>query len=159
MAAEQILISALKKYLGQYVRCESNLELLDKRLSKVNAKFQNIMKSPVYSGMPHTPSPAKNKNEELVELRVDLLNEITERQQNSLRIMREVEGVISLLPDNSKGRQILEYRYLTCLTWEEIYDEMLMSHTPVDQIFKRTLEYLIELPEVRGKVEMFLSKE
>lgn len=77
----------------------------------------------IYGMTPRSDSPNPDQRYDAVAKLMDVKHDLLREIDRLCVAKREVEGVISQVQDE-RLRAVLEYRYLACLTWEQIADKM-----------------------------------
>lgn len=119
-----------KDYLGQArfldTRIDSKIQQVS-RLRDLATKCTSTL-----SDMPKNPSPNQSNMENIICKIVDLENEINSDIDRLVDLKREIVGVIKEV-ENTDFQTLLEKRYLSYLTWEQIAKDMGFG---IDNIFK-----------------------
>ena len=119
-----------KDYLGQArfldTRIDSKIQQVS-RLRDLATKCTSTL-----SDMPKNPSPNQSNMETIICKIVDLENEINSDIDRLVDLKREIVGVIKEV-ENTDFQTLLEKRYLSYLTWEQIAKDMGFG---IDNIFK-----------------------
>lgn len=119
-----------KDYLGQArfldTRIDSKIQQVS-RLRDLATKCTSTL-----SDMPKSPSPNQSNMENIICKIVDLENEINSDIDRLVDLKREIVGVIKEV-ENTDFQTLLEKRYLSYLTWEQIAKDMGFG---IDNIFK-----------------------
>ena len=71
-----------------------------------------------------------------------LKNELIDQVGERIALRRWIGGTIASLPDESL-RRLLCYRYIDCLTWEQIAERMHYSVMQVHRLHRKALDLLI----------------
>ena len=119
-----------KDYLGQArfldTRIDSKIQQVS-RLRDLATKCTSTL-----SDMPKNPSPNQSNMENIICKIVDLENEINSDIDRLVDLKREIVGVIKEV-ENTDFQTLLEKRYLSYLTWEQIAKDLGFG---IDNIFK-----------------------
>lgn len=106
-----------KEYLEQAV-------YLDQRINSKLTQVENLRSlatkvTTVYSDSPHSPAPDCQRLEKTIAKIVDLENDINKDIDTLVDLKKEITETINKIPD-LRQRTILEMRYLSFRTWEQI---------------------------------------
>jgi len=106
-----------KEYLEQ-------ARYLDQRINSKLTQVESLRSlatrvTTVYSDMPHSPTPDNHKLEKIIAKIVDLENEIDTDVDSLVDLKKEIMTAVNSL-ENDKYRVLLEMRYLSYQTWEQI---------------------------------------
>lgn len=106
-----------KEYLEQ-------ARYLDQRINSKLTQVESLRSlatrvTTVYSDMPHSPTPDNHKLEKIIAKIVDLENEIDTDVDSLVDLKKEIVNAVNAV-ENDKYRVLLEMRYLSYQTWEQI---------------------------------------
>jgi len=106
-----------KEYLEQ-------ARYLDQRINSKLTQVESLRSlatrvTTVYSDMPHSPTPDNHKLEKIIAKIVDLENEIDTDVDSLVDLKKEIMNAVNAV-ENDKYRVLLEMRYLSYQTWEQI---------------------------------------
>ena len=135
-----------KEQLRQYAAIKAERKQLEALLEEIesplySAKIQQL------TGMPHAPSSTGSGSaqerlaDRTMELRALYTEKIAELRAQQLAIEAAMDG----LP--SKMRQLLRYRYIEGLTWEEVCVRMSYGWRQTHRLHSEALEQLKKEPE------------
>lgn len=135
-----------KEYLEQAI-------YLDQRINSKLTQVENLRSlatkvTTVYSDSPHSPAPDCQRLEKTIAKIVDLENDINKDIDTLVDLKKEITETINEIPD-LRQRTILEMRYLSFRTWEQI---------AVDLNFSIQHTYRIH-DEALKKISIFLKDE
>ena len=128
-----------KERLRNYQKIKREREQLERKLAEVETLLY-YPKIPQLSDMPHGGSNEGNPQEDLaihhIELQELYREKIDELAKEQLAIERAIE------PLNSTARQLMRYRYLDGLKWEEVCVKMNYSWSQTHNIHGAALKQL-----------------
>ncbi|MDE5557848.1 MAG: DUF1492 domain-containing protein [Ruminococcus sp.] len=106
-----------KEYLEQAI-------YLDQRINSKLTQTENLRSlttkvTTVYSDTPHNPAPDCQRLEKTIAKIIDLENDINKDIDKLIDLKKEITETINEIPD-LRHRTILEMRYLSFRTWEQI---------------------------------------
>ena len=106
-----------KEYLEQAV-------YLDQRINSKLTQVENLHSlatkvTTVYSDTPSNPAPDCQRLEKIIAKIIDLENDINNDIDRLVDLKKEITEIINKIPD-LRQRTILEMRYLSFKTWEQI---------------------------------------
>lgn len=110
-----------KEYLQQVHNLDRQIDSKVEMLTELNALATKC--TAVLTGMPHSPSGSKSQMADTIDKIVDLQSEINTDIDRMVEIKAEVIRVIGCVQDVN-CRVLLEKRYLSYKTWEEIAADM-----------------------------------
>ena len=135
MTAKEYLEQA--RYLDQMIDSKfMEAESLRSLATKVTA---------TYSDTPHTTTPDNHRLEKILTSIADLENEIDEDIDRFVTLKKEIKDVIGEVK-NVKFRTLLEMRYLSQMTWEQIAVKLGYDLRYTHKIHGRALQK-ISVPE------------
>lgn len=124
-----------KQYLLKYRYFVQEVERLSDERAQVIAKAGKI--TPDLSDMPKSQSGA-NRLELAVERIVENADKLEEKIKEMLQAKEEIEQVIDSLEDDTL-RQLMKYRYINLMKWEEIAVQMFYGYQWVCKLHGRAL--------------------
>lgn len=123
-----------ERYLSRVRMLESDISLKLSHLGCLHAR----MPRGIQENTGHSNIPSDSTGERAVRIQ-ELQEEIEALRRQLDRARREVKHTVSLLPD-PRRRCMLEMRYLSHLTWEEISEGLCISPRAALRLHKRALE-------------------
>ena len=111
----------VKEYLRQVFKLDKQINSKIEMLSELNSLATKCTQ--VLTGMPHNPSGSKHSMEDTIIKIITLQEEINKDIDTLVDLKTEIMHVISSVPD-SDCRVLLEKRYLSFKTWEDIAEDM-----------------------------------
>ena len=124
-----------KQYLLKYQHLTQEVDRLSDERAQVLARAQKI--TPTLSDMPKSQSGA-NRLELAVEDIVENADKLAEKIREMLHAKEEIEQVIDSLEDDTL-REIMKYRYINMMTWEQIAFKMHYSYVHICRLHGRAL--------------------
>lgn len=130
-----------KEYLEQAV-------YLDQRINSKLTQVENLRSlatkvTTVYSDSPHSPSPDCQRLEKTIAKIIDLENDINKDIDTLVDLKKEITETINEIPD-LRQRTILEMRYLSFRTWEQIAVALSLDLSWVHRLHGRALKKISE---------------
>lgn len=110
-----------KDYLRQVFKLDKQINSKIEMLSELNTLATKC--TAVLTGMPHNPSGSKHQMEDTIVKIITLQEEINKDVDTLVDLKTEIMHVISSVQD-SDCRVLLEKRYLSFKTWEDIAADM-----------------------------------
>jgi len=118
-----------KEYLGQAYRIDQRINLKMEQVASLRALATKA--TATYSDMPKGYGNVHSGENVIVKI-IDLENQMNADVDELVNLKQEVVGVINAI-NNPEQRMVLELRYLSFKTWDEIAEDM---HYGIDNIFK-----------------------
>ena len=119
-----------KNYLMKAYRIDTRI---NKKLEQLTSLNELACKATtVISDMPGSPNRNVHKTEDVIIKILDLQEEIKKEMEGLVDLKRQILDSISKVED-SQLRTLLELRYISYLTWEQIAEEMNFG---IDNVFK-----------------------
>jgi len=118
-----------KEYLGQAYRIDQRINLKMEQVASLRALATKA--TATYSDMPKGYGNVHSGENVIVKI-IDLENQMNADVDELVALKEEVVGVIKAIT-NPEQRMVLELRYLSFKTWDEIAEDM---HYGIDNIFK-----------------------
>lgn len=130
-----------KEYLEQAV-------YLDQRINSKLTQVENLRSlatkvTTVYSDSPHSPAPDCQRLEKTIAKIIDLENDINRDIDTLVDLKKEITETINEIPD-LRQRTILEMRYLSFRTWEQIAVALSLDLSWVHRLHGRALKKISE---------------
>lgn len=138
-------ISLLKEYLGQYHECINYKKDLEKRLERINAEIESPIGGKGYSLLPtHTNGVGEGAASYIMK-KAEIEDRIMKQKEKLILTITNVMDIIGYLPEGSRERKILEYRYIDFASWKKINEKMALTRTPcfecTNKAYKKLLSY------------------
>lgn len=138
----------LNKYLSQYKYCIARKTALENRKSEIIKLFDYPISSVNLDGMPRGSSSVLGCAE--ISLKLDEINSIIKKQmETASKTLYDTIKIISLLPENSMERIIVENRYIDLYNWNRICHQNHISRSPAIRRWKCGIYMLLEIEEVK----------
>lgn len=125
-----------KDYLRQAFKLDRQINSKIEMLDELNALATKC--TAVLTGMPHNPSGSKHQMEDTIIKIISLQEEINNDIDALVDLKTDIMHVISSVPD-SDCRVLLEKRYLSFRSWEEIASGMNYGIRYVHILHKKAL--------------------
>lgn len=121
-----------EKDLSKYYYLKKEVESLEEKI----AEFGNGIKS---TQIKEVSVSSSHKNKSIQETKVELVARLTEKRISALEQYLEIERYIEDVED-VEIRNIMRYRYLDLMKWEEIGKKMFQDRTSVYKKMKRYIK-------------------
>lgn len=132
-----------KEYLRQAYLLDQRI---DSRIEQLHSLKELALKcTSVVTGMPHSPNKGESRLEDTVTKIVDLQTEINRDIDRLVDLKRDIVQVIGEV-DNPVYQALLEKRYLSFMSWEQLAGEMSISVVYAFKLHKRALAQ-VKIPE------------
>lgn len=128
-----------KKQLQEYYWLKKNIKKLEEKLLELETEAKRV--TTIYSKT-KSRSPSKDRMGEIVAKIVDVQDQINELTVKAYEQAMAIENAILALPN--RERYLIRLRYIECLSWYEIMDEMHYSWKQVHRIHAEALRLLAE---------------
>ncbi len=106
-----------KEYLSQAHHLDERIECKLQQVENLQSLATRV--TSVFSDIPHSVTPDNHKLEKTIAKIIDLENEINTAIDSLVDLKRNITNVINSV-ENVEYRTILEMRYLSFCTWEQI---------------------------------------
>lgn len=136
-----------KEYLQQVHKMDRQIDSKIEMLTELNALATKC--TAILTGMPHNPSGSKSQMADTVDKIVDLQDEINADISRMVEVKAEVIRVIGCVQDIN-CRILLEKRYLSYKTWEQIANDMNFGLRYVHILHKKALAAVAPFVEKEG---------
>lgn len=132
----------VKEYLSQAFYLDKRIRSKEKQLDWL--KDHSVYVSPELSDMPKTPRAHRSALEEAVVKIVDLETEISKGISELMQLKSDIAKVIRST-NNMECETVLEMRYLTFMSWEDITVQLGYSQSYIYHLHRRALS-LVRIP-------------
>lgn len=135
--------TAVKAYLSRYSDLNESIDAKRKQVEKLRERAQTVSggnSNGVHNTLPY------DKIGEITAKIVDLEREIIAEIDRSVDVQREIREVISAVP-TERLRTILEKRYLNCMSFNKIAEELHYSYKQLYRLHKRALSEIKDVLE------------
>lgn len=126
-----------REFLGRYRAAQEDIRRAERLIKKVNEQLEvqgvNTTSERVQS------SSTDDRTARLVAELVDARTDLEDAKERALRVMREINSLIELIPDPQQKR-LVELRYLEGRTWEDIANEIHVSYRHVFRVRSNAFE-------------------
>ncbi len=106
-----------KEYLGQAYHIDKRIESKLTQVESLRSLATRV--TSVFSDMPHGSTPDNHKFEKTIAKIIDLEKEINTDIDKLVDLKRDINQIIKQV-ENPKHKMLLEMRYLSFQTWEQI---------------------------------------
>lgn len=121
-----------EKELSKYYNLKREVQDLEERI----AEFGSGVKSAQFKEVEVSRS---RSTKSIQETKVELVSLLTEKRLSALEQYLEIERYIEEV-DDAEIRNIMRYRYLDLLKWEEIADRMFQDRTTIAKKVRRYIK-------------------
>jgi len=122
-----------EKELSKYFYLKKEVEDLENRIKEFGNGVRSMQIKDVQVSSSH-------KNKSIQETKVELVGRLTEKRISALEQYLEIERYIEDV-DDAEIRNIMRYRYLDLMKWEDIGEKMFQDRTSVA---KKVRKYIKE---------------
>ncbi len=129
---------AKKAYLGRYRENKEAAQRIEEQIREFE-RYETTPRIISLDGMRHG-SRAKKDLSDYVAKKDALMTEMIQARYRRISTYTDIFRAIEEMADE-RERQILTYRYIQCLKWEEIAIKMHMEWAQVHRIHARALEH------------------
>lgn len=126
-----------KNYLRSYRMLDREIQIKVDRLAYLRARSTKA--TPSWTGMPRAKSTSASQMEDLVIKIVQLENEVNADIDRLYARRQRIEADLEQM-ENPVYRILLEYRYINCLTWEEMTEQMHYSYQHLHRLHNAALK-------------------
>lgn len=130
----------IKYRLQEYKWIKENVQALEDRLLEIDTALQKITTNLEQDKVQTNKDPDKWTN--LIYERMKVENYINSQIAKGLEEMHYIENLIDQLDE--RGKLLMRYRYIDCLTWEEIACKMYYTWQHMHRIHSKCLISLEE---------------
>lgn len=130
----------IKYKLQEYKWIKENVQALEDRLLEIDTALQKITTNLEQDKVQTNKDPDKWTN--LIYERMKVENYINSQIAKGLEEMHYIENLIDQLDE--RGKLLMRYRYIDCLTWEEIACKMYYTWQHMHRIHSKCLIILEE---------------
>ena len=121
-----------EKDLSRYFYLKKEVEDLEQRIAEFGSGVKSVpIKEVSVSG--------SRKNQSIQETKVELVGRLTEKRLSALEQYLEIERYIEEVED-VEIRNIMRYRYLDLMKWEEIAEKVFQDRTTISKKVRRYLK-------------------
>jgi DNA-directed RNA polymerase specialized sigma subunit len=128
-----------KEYLSQALFLDKRIKAKERQLDWL--KDHAVYVSPQISDMPNTPRAHRSAMEEAVVKIVDLETEISNGISQLVQLKSTIAGAIRSI-NSMECETLLEMRYLTFMSWEEIAAQLGYSQSYIYHLHRKALSLL-----------------
>lgn len=125
-----------KSFLRRYERAKKRVEEIKKRLADLEAQSTNVTQAMEADRVQTSPQP--DRIGRVVAMKVDLAADLVEAETDELDLMNQIYVVLNQLEDPDHQR-LLRLRYIECLKWEDVADQMHYESRNIFYIHGRAL--------------------
>lgn len=151
----------LIKYLRSYTVATARVDDLKARLQRLQMVLSDSYHGVVIDGLPHGSNAGDGMDKVVMAIdKVDELTKEIERQTQEARdYAKDIIGVISLLPEGTEGRRILELKFIDDLSADDITYRLHVSIATQWRIYYRAISDLAAIPSVTALLEQIEKAE
>lgn len=146
----------IRLYLGQYTACKRRKKELKRRREDLEEEMKNPLQAAGYSAMPSgrkLSDGAASIPLMIAQIEDDLLAE----QELMTKRLFEITQVISEVPSETRGRSILEFRFIDGMGWKTVCKKMYISKSQGLRDEQKALDRLLDMEWVRNRVEEYIE--
>lgn len=151
---ETRMMNLLKSYLEQYCRKKRRKKALERRLQNFRAEMMGT-KAIRYSQMPKSRTYGVGNEPLEFTIKCEEIEERIRKEQKAGAVaMLKVMDILDFLND-SKEKEILEYKYLDGYDWEIITKKMDLSKSRCGAYLNRGCSHLLQFAKIRKILEEY----
>lgn len=147
----------IRLYLGQYTACKRRKRELQQRRAELEEEMKNPLQSNGYSAMPSGRKIGEGAAS-VVLMIAEIEDDILLQHEQMVKRLLEITKVIGEVPSGTRGRNILELRYIDGYRWEVICKKMYISRRQAQRDEKAALDRLLSMGWVRERVDKFIEE-
>ena len=132
----RIITDPKKKWLYRYRGISERLDRMKERLEVLENRMEGV-RSPRLTGMPRGGTPVTM--EELISDKLEIEERIDNLEETRKQIRREILAAIDTLTDD-KLSEILELRFIECLDYDDIADQLVYTRRHVERLYAKAIE-------------------
>ena len=132
----RIITDPKKKWLYRYRGISERLDRMKERLEVLENRMEGV-RSPRLTGMPRGGTPVTM--EELISDKLEIEERIANLEETRKQIRREILAAIDTLTDD-KLSEILELRFIECLDYDDIADQLVYTRRHVERLYAKAIE-------------------
>ncbi len=125
-----------KSFLKRYERAKKRVEEIKRRIADLEAQSINVTQAMDAERVQTSPQP--DRIGKVIAAKVDLASDLLEAETNELDVMNQIYAVLNQLEDPDHQR-LLRLRYIECLKWGDIADQMHYEDRNIFYIHGRAL--------------------
>lgn len=150
----------LKNYLGRYYRARNKKDILRKRIESIKIEIDMPISCIKYSQTPRSITNSISEGAASIPLKIlEIEDRIKEQTDNMAIVMLNIMEIMDYLPENSLEREIMEYRHIDCMPWNQICKETHMARSSCNEYYNKGIESLLNNPNIKLKLEAFIKDE
>lgn len=146
----------IRLYLKQYTDCKSRQNELKRRREQLEIELRNPLKGSGYSSMPSGRKTSEGAAA-IVLMIAEIEDDILVQHEDMVKRLLEITQVISEVPSETRGRRILELRYIDGCRWENICKKMYISRRQAQRDEKVALDRLLSMGWVQERIEKYIA--
>lgn len=146
----------IRLYLGQYTACKRRKKELKRRREDLEEEMKNPLQAAGYSAMPSgrkLSDGAASIPLMIAQIEDDLFAE----QELMTKRLFEITQVISEVPGETRGRSILEFRFIDGMGWKTVCKRMYISKSQGLRDEQKALDWLLDMEWVRKRVDEYIE--
>lgn len=148
----------LKECLGKYIHLKKRVRILERRMAEFQAEFNSpSIKSPLGNVMPSGSGQSVGAASLTLKI-ADIMERIERERGRQIDAMKEIMDILDWLPADSMEREILEYRYIDGMRWEDIYTEVHLTRSPCFVCYNRGLDQLLQHKAVCALLDRYSAR-
>ncbi len=148
-------IQLLKEYLSQYVECVEYKRDLEKRLKRIEEEMDSPIGGVGYSPIPTNTNSVGAGAASFTIKKAEIQERILEQKEKIAVTLINVMDILDYLPEGSREKKLLEYRYLDNIPWRIIYKKMNLTRTPCFNATNKAYRMLIGYKRVQNVLKEY----
>lgn len=146
----------IRLYLKQYTDCRNRQNELKRRRAQLEIELRNPLQSSGYSAMPSGRRLSEGAAS-VVLMIAEIEDDILMEHEEMVRRLLEITQVINEVPSGTRGRRILELRYIDGCRWETICKKMYISRRQAQRDERAAFDRLLAMGWVRQRIEKYIA--
>lgn len=149
----------VKQYLNRYYKAVQKKRDLERRLKTLTDDAKNPLRGIDYEPLPRSSAGSQSSGAAGFTYALGEIQEkIIEQQGRMNEIVVNVLDIIDVLLEGTCERDIIEYRYVDCMSWRKIASKMNMSEQNCYKYHTKALDILVSSQKVVTIVKNYFEK-
>lgn len=141
-------------YLERYGVCMGRTKTLEHRRLHILKEFDNPLSAINYNGMPKSNQISAGSASLAIKLD-EIEYKIIEQKNKAAKVLLDVMAIIDYLEDGTLEREVLEHRYIDCISWNKTCREMHLTRTPANEHWRKALDKLLTFKKVQQIIKEY----
>ena len=149
----------LLEYLGRYIHAVHRRRSLERRLKLICREMDTPIGGINYSPVNSSSGGISSGSAAFTLRKSEIESRIAEQKRQAETDILNVMDILDYLDPNSRGRQILEYKYIDGLAWYTISKKMYLSRTQCFRSRDEAIAKLLEYKRVQKILEDYAAQK